>query len=65
MFLETIDNKKTRVRWWDICWCVHPTCQENYDYLKLLLYIYIIEFIYNKKLEEDNREDNDVYTLHV
>jgi hypothetical protein len=31
----------------------------------IIIYAFFIEFIDNKKLEEDDEADNDMYTLHV
>jgi hypothetical protein len=52
-------------RWYDRWWCVHHACKKNV--FKDLYWIcnIFIEIIDNKKLEEGDEVDDDVYTLHV
>jgi hypothetical protein len=56
IFVEFLDNRKNRGRWWDRWWCVHPACL-------IIIYAIFIEIIDNKKLEESDGVDDDVYIL--
>jgi hypothetical protein len=62
-FLELIDKKSKVME--QMIMCTRCILRELQVFKIIIIYAIFIEFIDNKKLEEDNGADDDVYIMQV